>query len=211
MYGTFVGIPINYEYEELNEVPVSEVVVSGEPASWTPEAKALFKESLVLTEDEQIFGIMREILLSQTYKVPLNCFYPLITVVFGYSLGHTLNNKLSLFSRPLMLRMIGYILVSLFAYGIYCFAVDFSACFYDRTVDEKLAELGEKWTKVGLSFYDKILKQNIAIRTVTGDNSIYSASGNINFLFRQKSLPLTARKDFFQEQLKKITTVPEAS
>jgi hypothetical protein len=79
---------------------------------------------------------------------------------------------------------------------------------YDGDTDEKLAELGPKFIDAGVRFYDKLLKKNIAIRALTGDNSQYTAMGNENFMFRQERLPLTVRKAYFElklEELKKKT------
>lgn len=55
----------------------------------------------------------------------------------------------------------------------------------------------------GIRFYDKILKKNVALRNLTGQN-IYTAMGNENYLLRQKSLPLTARKSFFELKKKEF-------
>jgi hypothetical protein len=47
-------------------------------------------------------------------------------------------------------------------------------------------------------FYQKLLKKNMACRELTGDLSEYTAMGNENFMLRQKRLPLTSRKNFFE-------------
>lgn len=58
-------------------------------------------------------------------------------------------------------------------------------------------------TAVGVSFYEKLLKKNIALRNLIGGN-IYTALGNENFFLRQKSLPLTIRKSFFEMKRKEF-------
>lgn len=75
---------------------------------------------------------------------------------------------------------------------------------YDEETDRKMASLGRTFIEAGIRFYDKILKKNIACRELTGDDSEYTALGNENFLFRQKRLPLTSRKSFFEEKLKEL-------
>lgn len=208
IFGSLVGIPINYEYERVEEVPLSEVTISGQPVQWNEKSRELCRESLVLTEDEQIFGIMREILHTQTFKIYIDCFYPIIAVALGYGLGHNLNNHFQLFTRPLSLRMMMYFIVGFFTYGTYVFSTDTTACYYDALVDKKLAELGERWIIAGNSFYEKMLKKNVAIRTLTGDNSVYTASGNINYLIRQKAMPLTTRKKYFEQKYQKLFDTP---
>lgn len=55
----------------------------------------------------------------------------------------------------------------------------------------------------GIAFYDKLLKKNVALRNLSGEN-IYTASGNENYMLRQKSLPLTIRKAFFEMKKKEL-------
>lgn len=67
-----------------------------------------------------------------------------------------------------------------------------------------MASFGKGFIEAGYRFYDKLLKKNIAIRELTGDNSEYTALGNENFYLRQKRLPLTMRKTFFQQKLEEL-------
>lgn len=54
--------------------------------------------------------------------------------------------------------------------------------------------------KSGISYYDKQLKKNIAIRELSGRN-LYTAEGNENNFLRIKSLPITMRKQYFEKKL----------
>lgn len=72
---------------------------------------------------------------------------------------------------------------------------------YDGGTDEELASYGPGFLEAGLGFYDKQLKKNMAIRELTGDNSEYTALGNENFILRNKRLPLTIRKVYFETLL----------
>lgn len=65
-------------------------------------------------------------------------------------------------------------------------------------IDEKLANLGENFVDAGIRFYDKLLKKNIAIRELTGDQSEYTALGNENYMIRNKTIPLILRKRYFE-------------
>lgn len=96
-----------------------------------------------------------------------------------------------------------YTMLGLFGFGVWAFAKDFTNVSYETSVDKKLAELGEDYIEAGIRFYDKLLKKNIALRNIANDGT-YSAKGNINYFLRQKSLPLTLRKAFFEQELKKI-------
>lgn len=62
----------------------------------------------------------------------------------------------------------------------------------------------------GITFYDKMLKKNVAIRNLTGSN-IYTALGNENSFIRQKTLPLTIRKSFFEMKKKELDEASPAN
>lgn len=67
-----------------------------------------------------------------------------------------------------------------------------------------MSNFGREFIEAGIGFYDKLLKKNIACRQLSGDETEYTALGNENFIFRQKRLPLTIRKTFFEEKLKEL-------
>lgn len=97
-----------------------------------------------------------------------------------------------------------YSLVGLFGFGVYSFLTDFTEIQYETIVDKKLCEFGPEFIAAGVSFYDKLLKKNIAIRNLVGED-LYTANGNDKYLLRQKSLPLTMRKSYFQMKLDELT------
>lgn len=148
VFGSIIGVPVNYAFEKESDVPTADIVIKGEPVQWSSEAGQMFKKSLILTEDEQIYGICREILYTRTWKMPLECAFPILGIFSAYALSHTLNNKLSLFQRPRGMRVFMYTLVSLFVGGNYCFIKDYTSCKYDITVDQELAALGDKMVQV---------------------------------------------------------------
>lgn len=80
---------------------------------------------------------------------------------------------------------------------------DFNQVTTDADIDKKLATLGPQFVAAGVTYYDKHLKKNIALRNLIGDNT-YTALGNENYLLRQKSLPLTARKSFFENKWEEL-------
>ena len=55
--------------------------------------------------------------------------------------------------------------------------------------------------EAGVRYYEKVLNRNIALREISGDDFLYSAKGNVNYLIRNKSLPLTMRKSALQKFL----------
>ncbi|XP_063704986.1 uncharacterized protein LOC134834295 [Culicoides brevitarsis] len=208
IFGSIIGIPANFEYEKPSDIPKEEIMIKkdGRPtlAKLDDETGKQLDDTMILTEDEQIFAILKEILACRTFQWPLNCLYPIIGVVSSYAMAFALNNRLHLRQRPLSLRLVMYTLVGLFNLGNYFFAVDWTQMYYDTVIDKEIASMGKEMVEAGKSYYDKVLKRNIVIRNFTGNYSVYSATGNVNMFLRQKCMPFTARRDFFNEQLKTL-------
>lgn len=98
----------------------------------------------------------------------------------------------------------------MFGYGVYSFLKDYTEVYYDTAIDKQLCQMGPEFVDAGARFYQKLLQKNIAVRNLNQDNS-YTASGNLHFGLRQKSLPLTIRKSYFEQQLeefKKTQSLP---
>lgn len=101
------------------------------------------------------------------------------------------------------LRCVLYSIVGLFGYGVYSFLKDYTEVYYDTVIDTQLCQMGPEFMDAGARFYHKLLQKNIAIRNLNQDNS-YTASGNLHFGLRQKSLPLTIRKSYFEKRLEEF-------
>lgn len=101
------------------------------------------------------------------------------------------------------MRGVLYSILGVFGFGIWSFLKDFTQVYYDTSVDKKLCSAGPEIIDAGIRFYDKLLKKNIAIRGLTGDDT-YTVKGNENFLIRQKRLPLTIRKLYFEMRKKEL-------
>lgn len=91
----------------------------------------------------------------------------------------------------------------MFGYGVYAFLTDYTQVYYDASVDKELCDAGPEFMDAGVRFYDKLLRKNIAIRNLVNDNS-YTVKGNEQILMRQKSLPLTIRKSYFEMRLEEL-------
>ena len=82
---------------------------------------------------------------------------------------------------------------------------DYNQVSYDIEIDKKLASIDPKYITAGIGFYDKQLKKNIALRALGNDNS-FTSTGNVNYTLRQKALPLTVRKSFFESEKNKLSS-----
>jgi hypothetical protein len=91
-----------------------------------------------------------------------------------------------------------------------------------------MASLGKPFIEAGIRFYEKLLKKNVAIRELTGDDGQFTAMGKVlrmltfqnyrntflgneNFMIRTKTLPLTLRKTFFELKLKELEAAQTSS
>lgn len=103
-----VGIPTNYVYDRTIDIERQDIKIRGKDINWnTPEGKIL-EEALVMNDEEQIFGIAREIFQLQTSKVLLNALYPCTTLLMVYTIGNQLNQRLNFYARPASVRSIPF-------------------------------------------------------------------------------------------------------
>lgn len=202
-FGCALGLPSNFNYESTKDINKSEILFRNKPINWESDAGKNLEKAIVLTENEQIFAISKSILQFQTQKVLLNSIFPTVSFVMVYSVGTSLNHAMKLFSGPVFVRGIMYTILGMFGIGSWTFMKDFNQVQYDKEIDQKLSELGESMISAGAGYYEKLLLKNIALKELIGDNT-YTSKGNINYFIRSKSLPLTARKTFFNEHLNKI-------
>lgn len=207
--GALVGIPINYTYTAPDEIPRTEVTVKGyEQVNWSSKGGELLQEGLILTEKEQIFGIAREMCELRTHNVSFNSFISSGSILLYYFITSTVNQSQKLFSRPRSLRVVLYAISTVFISGVYCFLTDLLKVSTEELIDETLAKQDREYVEAGVGFYDKILKKNMAIRHLTNSNQ-FTALGNINYYFRSPTIPLTMRKTFFENCLKKLNAANE--
>ncbi|XP_053676377.1 transmembrane protein 177 [Anopheles nili] len=209
-YGAYVGIPSNFEYDSASAIDRTDIKIRNQPIDWSSEAGHLLEDALVLREDEQVFGIARELLTMRTHKSLIQSVIPAVSWMFTYSLASQLNERCNFYTRPRSLRLVLYTICGLLGFGIYSFSTDMTEIYYETNVDKQMAELGPDVINSGARFYDKILKKNVAIRKLTGEN-YYTAKGNVNYLIRQKAAPLTLRKEFFQSGYKDFIGTKETS
>lgn len=91
---------MNYVYNSSKDIEKSDIRLRQEPVKWETSNGELLEKSLVLTEDEQIFGISRSILELRSWKLGTDITIPVITVLGMYSAAHTVNQKFNLYAKP---------------------------------------------------------------------------------------------------------------
>ncbi len=207
--GAFVGIPLNYTYQSADEIPKGEVMVKGyDQVKWSSKGGNLLQEGVILTEEEQVFGMAREMMQLRGNHILYRSLIGSFSIFMYYSMTSRINHVQRLFARPLALRLILYSISGLFCSGVYFALKDALQITVENNVDEEMGKFPEEYIRAGIGFYDKILKKNVAIRELTGD-SIYTAKGNLNDLIRVRTTPFTSRKKKFENYLKELTDPKE--
>ncbi|XP_077286338.1 transmembrane protein 177 [Arctopsyche grandis] len=201
--GAIIGIPINYRYKSESDIEKEDIQISTKPVKWVSPAGEQLAKCLIVPDDQQTFAICREILSTQNYQVHMNSLFSSMAMVMAFAFSRSVNEKFHLFDRPSAIRYTFYTLITLFTVGTYFFAKDVTQMSIEESVDEKLCELGPKFIQSGIEFYDNLIKRNIALRELLGGEgeSSYSTTGNNLYYFRQKTLPLTGRKKYFESKL----------
>lgn len=98
-FGAVLGIPVNYGYNSIGEIKRADIRFRDRQIDWSSESGKLLEQAIVLTEDEQVFGLCKAILQLQTHRVLLNSIFPSLSFFMVYTVGHFLNLRLKLFAR----------------------------------------------------------------------------------------------------------------
>lgn len=202
-FGALIGVPASYAYDNATHIETDKIQLKCDSIKWsTPDGQKL-ADALVLTEDEQIFGMARSILQVKSHKLLMTSMYAPSVLFSVYTMGSLVNRRGNLYVRPLGLRLVLYSILSLFGYGVYSFLTDYTEVCYDTSIDKQLCDVGPEFVEAGVRFYQKLLQKNVAIRNLSQDNS-YTVTGNQNFGLRQRSMPLTLRKSYFELRLNEL-------
>lgn len=196
-FGAAIGVPANYAYDNASHIEKDKIQLKCESIKWSTLDGQKLADALVLTEDEQIFGMARSVLQVKSHKLLLSSLYGPGVLFSIYALGSTINRRGNLYVRPVRLRLMLYGILSLFGYGVYSFLTDYTEVCFDADIDKQLGDVGPEFVEAGVRFYRKLLQKNVAIRNLSEDHS-YTVSGNENFGLRQRSMPLTLRKSYFE-------------
>lgn len=202
-FGALIGFPINFTYESIENVDKQSIVVNNDEVNWERRDAQKLLNSLILSDNAKKYAIAREITMVDSKHLIIESVT--IAMLFGSCYGVTaaINDSLNLFAKSRSVRVPFYFLIGGFFYGLWSMQKDLLTRYYEMQCDQDLAQLGEVYIKGGLEFYDQMLKRNIALRTLMGSagESLITIKGNENFLLRQKRLPITHRKKYFEDQL----------
>ena len=136
--------------------------------------------SLVLSEDAKRFAIAREIERAKSmYYLSYGAIFP-VMITAGYLFCRVANRKRLLFKRwPPAFRFMMYGATSCimsYAAGV---LKDINNYLTEAELDKMTCNLGMKYAKGGVEYYDKQLKRNQALRTLVPENAAKN-SYNLN-------------------------------
>ncbi|XP_029175700.1 transmembrane protein 177 [Nylanderia fulva] len=202
-YGAILGIPVNFTNaaEQLRE----NLQILEEPIDWTRQDAKSFLKSTTLSENAQKFAIANEILRIQTEE-PLFSSFLLGVIIAGFwTLYNSITYKYSLHRNVIMCRTLysSFTLCGILAwFGI----KDYRTYNLDSEHDEALCKLGPEYVKGGQEFYEKLLSRNRALRSLLGNDGkrTYTAYGNEHTFLRQRYVPISHRKAFFDLRLNNL-------
>lgn len=203
-YGAILGIPANFTNtaEQLRE----NLQIKEEPIDWTRQDAQSFLNASILSENAQKFAIAREILRIQAEEPYFNSYILAFIIAILWTFYNAITYRFKLRNQNVILCR------TLYSSFTVCGAIswfgikDYRSYHLDRNTDEALCSLGADYIKGGQEFYEKTLIRNRAIRSLLGEEGkrIYTAYGNEQTFLRQKHVPLSYSKDFFDSRLQNL-------
>lgn len=203
-YGALLGIPANFTntMQQLRE----NLEIKQELVDWTRQDAQIFLKALMLSEDAQKFAIAHEILRIQAEEPYFNSLVLALIIATLLTLYNIISYRLGLREGNAIVRRTLYVVFTLFGAILWFGVKDYRSCQLDRENDEALCRLGPEYIKGGQEFYEKTLIRNKALRSLLGKKgkSTYTVYGNEETFLRQKHIPISHRKDFFDSRLRDL-------
>lgn len=200
-HGALLGIPTNFS--STTEKLYEDLRIKDEQLDWSRQDSTAFLSSLALSENAKRFAIAREILRIQAEEPRSNSLRLAVIVAVLWSLYNAITLRFQLRNRNVIFCRTLYVSFALLG-GILWFGItDYYSYRLDSVHDRILCDLGVEYVRGGQEFYEKLLMRNRALRSLlqTSGERRYTANGNEKTFIRQKHVPITHRKDFFDAQL----------
>lgn len=203
-YGAILGIPANFisTTEELRE----NLQIKEESVDWTRQDAQAFLRAMRLSESAQKFAIARELLRIQAEEPYFNSLGLAVIIATLLTLYSFVSYRFRLREGNAMMRRTFYVVFPVFGATLWFGMKDYRSHRLDMENDEALCRLGPEYIKGGQEFYDKLLIRNKALRSLLGTEgkSIFTVHGNEETLLRQKHVPISQRKDYFDSHLRNL-------
>lgn len=199
-YGAILGIPANFinSAKELRD----KLTIREELVDWTRQDAQAFLDAAILSENAQDFALAREILWILAEEPYFNSLTLAAIIAIFWSFYNAITHAFKLRERNVIVCRMLYLSFALIG-AISWFGIkDYRSYNLDKKHSEVLCDLGPRYVEGGQEFYDKLIRRNKALRTLMGDDGkdTYTAYGNEKTVLRQKYVPLTHKKEFFDSR-----------
>jgi len=213
--GALIGLPWTFSYRTVSDVDCSSILVGQETVDWDTPAAEDLRNALVLSDKAKAFVIGREISYVQSFSVHVDLVLQNCACLLAYYAGSVLNRRF-LFTLRLKLwaRCVVFSTVAVASLFTYIAVHDAVRCLYDNSVDKSIATLRRIYAEGGVEYYNAVLRQNRALRTLLGSNGAkqFTHYGNVVSLWRNPTVQLTSRRDkllkYLAEYEKQDTALP---
>lgn len=206
-YGAILGIPANF----INTVEqlYKNMRLKEQSIDWTRQDAQILLNAVMLSENAQKFAIACEILRIQAEEPYFNSYLLALIIAVLWTLYNAITYKFKLYGQNVILCRMLYSSFTIFGAILWFGIKDYRSYHLDKKDDETLCNLGAEYIKGGQEFFEKTLLRNRALRSLLGEEGkrIYTAYGNEHTFLRQKHVPLTYRKDFFDSRLQNLEDV----
>lgn len=145
----------------------------------------------------------KEIKERDSNKILFETFYTMFPLPMYYGLTTYINKRYDLYTKPLALRLLMYGFAGTLIATYYFFLKDLTQVHYEQKIDKELKDSNKIFVEGGKEYYTKMMARNQALRALLGKSGErkFTVMGNENYFIRQKHLPLSDRKSFFEETL----------
>lgn len=99
-YYGWVGIPLNFFYTSTHDIDRFNLKLRNETINWNSKYGELLEKSMVLTDDEKLFGITKSVMELHNYNYIHRSLVPTFTVFGLYCSTQWINRRFGLFHIP---------------------------------------------------------------------------------------------------------------
>lgn len=97
-YNGWIGIPTNFLYENTNDIDRYNLKIRNESIQWNTKYGELLEKSLVMSDDEKLFGIVRAILQLRNYNFVIDSLIPAACIFGFHTFAQYINRRFSLYA-----------------------------------------------------------------------------------------------------------------
>jgi len=142
------------------------------PEDLSAEDEAELKSCLTLTKEEKEFAVSQRMAAVNSWHSVYHLVMPPVLWLLGYSLGHTVNNKLDLFSKSRVFRVFSVCWTGAVISLSYIYFINALSLETDTDCYKLICSKSEE-AEAGISYYQKILRRNVLLRRLLGQQMEY--------------------------------------